>query len=132
MWTHVASSILCAPALLLAFALDANGQSTRVKASPSSLPGRVVNVRAAEFAFRAPDTIPAGLTTFRLLQTGMVVERMPPVATSNSPTRGRVKLPHLEWRDGGTLSDLRTRRNSRCGLLQSPALPFKLQQMPVV
>jgi hypothetical protein len=28
-----------------------------------------------------------------------------PVATSNSSTRGRVKLPHLRWRDGGTLLD---------------------------
>jgi hypothetical protein len=40
-----------------------------------SLPGRVVDVKAGEFFFQAPDTIRAGLTTFRLLQIGMLAER---------------------------------------------------------
>jgi hypothetical protein len=34
------------------------------------LPGRTVDVTASEYAFRAPDTIPAGLVTFRLQQAG--------------------------------------------------------------
>jgi hypothetical protein len=36
------------------------------------LSGRVVEVAASEYAFRSPDTIPAGLTTFRLRQEGRV------------------------------------------------------------
>ena len=35
--------------------------------SDGSLAGRVVDVKAGESSFRRPDTIPAGLTTFRLL-----------------------------------------------------------------
>lgn len=41
-----------------------------------TLPGNVVEVRASEFSFQAPDTIPAGLTTFELRQTGMIHRRM--------------------------------------------------------
>ena len=36
----------------------------------TALPGHVVDVAANEYAFRAPDTIPAGLVTFRLRQEG--------------------------------------------------------------
>jgi hypothetical protein len=55
-----------------------------------------------------------------------------PAATSNSPTRGRVKLPHLRWRDGGTLLDGRALGNLRGSLLQTPALALELQQVSVV
>jgi hypothetical protein len=41
---------------------------------PEALPGRVVDVNAGEFYFDAPVSIPAGLTTFRLHQVGMVAE----------------------------------------------------------
>lgn len=37
---------------------------------PDALPGRVVDVRADDFQFTAPSIIPAGLTTFRLMQGG--------------------------------------------------------------
>lgn len=37
---------------------------------PDKLPGRVVDVRADDFKFTAPSSIPAGLTTFRLTQGG--------------------------------------------------------------
>ena len=37
---------------------------------PDKLPGRVVDVRADDFQFTAPASIPAGLTTFRLTQGG--------------------------------------------------------------
>lgn len=36
------------------------------------LPGRVVNVMASEYSFTAPDSVPAGLTTFRLEQHGRI------------------------------------------------------------
>ena len=38
---------------------------------PDKLPGRVVDVRADDFQFIAPSTIPAGVTTFRLTQGGV-------------------------------------------------------------
>ena len=46
--------------------------AARPVVSSSKLPGRVVDVAASEHAFRAPDTILAGLTTFRLSQEGRV------------------------------------------------------------
>jgi hypothetical protein len=51
-----------------------------------ALPGRVVDVAASEYAFRAPDTIPAGLTTFRLRQEGRVK------AAAHLPLAGRESL----------------------------------------
>ncbi len=49
----------------------------RAASSPTddSLPGRVVDVAAGEFFFQAPDSISAGLTTFRLRQIGLVHRR---------------------------------------------------------
>jgi hypothetical protein len=44
--------------------------------SPEVLPGRVVDVNAGEFFFQAPLSIPAGLTTFRLHQVGIIGERL--------------------------------------------------------
>jgi len=40
--------------------------------SSGGLPGRVIEVAATEYAFSAPDTIPAGLTTFLLRQEGRI------------------------------------------------------------
>lgn len=40
------------------------------------LPGKVVDVAAGEFYFQAPDTISAGLTTFRLRQMGLIRRRV--------------------------------------------------------
>jgi len=37
------------------------------------LPGNVVDVAAHDFHFTAPDSIPAGLTTFQLKQAGTAV-----------------------------------------------------------
>ena len=45
-------------------------------AAAEALPGRVVEVAAGEFFFQAPDSIPAGLTTFRLRQIGLVHQRV--------------------------------------------------------
>jgi len=46
------------------------------RGAPEPLPGRVVEVAAGEFFFQAPDSIPAGLTTFRLRQIGLVHQRV--------------------------------------------------------
>ena len=43
--------------------------------SPDPLPGRVVDLAAGELFLQAPDSIPEGLTTFRLRQTGIVERR---------------------------------------------------------
>ena len=56
-----------------------------------------------------------------------------PVATSNSPTCGRVKLPRHS--DGGQVVNLGRSASFRssCGsLLESPALSFEAQQVSVV
>lgn len=112
MWTRVACSMLCVPTLLVASVRHAAAQS-RAKTSSASLPGRVVDVKAAEFVFTAPDTIPSGLTTFRLLQTGLVVERMRAgmhggdlVADKGDDTRGVHMLWVVRLDSGKTMADL--------------------------
>ncbi|MBA3579599.1 MAG: hypothetical protein H0W42_06370 [Gemmatimonadaceae bacterium] len=65
------------------------------------LPGRVVDVSAGEFFLRAPDTIPAGLTTFRLHQVGEILtnpakvraENLAPATPDHDPTRAF----HMLW-----------------------------------
>ncbi len=113
MRTRFASSILCVPALLFAGARYSSGQSARVTASSGPLPGRVVDVKAGEFFFTAPDTITAGLTTFRLLQTGLVVDRMRAgthgrelVADKGDNTRGAHMLWVVRLDSGKTVTDL--------------------------
>lgn len=66
-------------ALALLFSpLVSDAQQSRPIAADSAagpLPGRVVDVAAGEFFFQAPDSIPAGLTTFHLRQVGLVHRR---------------------------------------------------------
>ncbi len=65
------------PLLLWVGTLHAQaGGSPRATPVSPALPGRVVEVAAGEFFFQAPDSIPAGLTTFRLRQIGLVHQRM--------------------------------------------------------
>src|SRR5262245_18010379 len=73
---HVA--LLTLMASLLIGISDGAPQDPRraTTSSPETLPGRVVDVKAGEFFFRAPLSIPAGLTTFRRHQVGMVGERL--------------------------------------------------------
>lgn len=111
--TRLVSSLLSATAVLLAAATHADAQSPGATASAASLPGHVVDVKAAEFFFRAPDTIPAGLTTFRLLQAGLVVERLAAgaqgrqlVADKGDNTRGMHMLSVVRLDSGKTLADL--------------------------
>lgn len=95
-------------AALLIIAERAPGQ-----ANPKALPGRVVDVKAGEFFFLAPDTIPAGVTTFRLLQTGMMATRHKEgvtgralVADQGDNTRGFHMLWVVRLDSGKTVADL--------------------------
>jgi hypothetical protein len=80
---------------------------------PAPLPGRVVDVAAGEFFFHAPDSIPAGLTTFRLRQVGLVHHRATAggVARDSStedrgdPTRGFHMLWVVRLDSGRTVAD---------------------------
>jgi hypothetical protein len=56
--------------------LNAQAGAAPRPAAAATLPGRVVEVAAGEFFFQAPDSIPAGLTTFRLRQIGLVHQRV--------------------------------------------------------
>jgi hypothetical protein len=78
-----------------------------------ALPGRVVDVKAGEFFFQAPDSIPAGLTTFRLEQIGFVAERLRAgstgrdlVADKGDNTRGAHMLWVVRLDEGKTVADL--------------------------
>lgn len=79
----------------------------------AALPGLTVDVRAGEFFFQAPDTIPAGLTTFRLHQTGILAERHAAgmqgqalVADKGDNTRGFHMLWVVRLDSGKTMADL--------------------------
>jgi len=103
----MALGVAAVAALLLA-----PGKTLTVQ-SDGSLPGRVVDVKAGEFFFQAPDTIPAGLTTFRLQQIGLVVERLRAgakgralVADKGDDTRGAHMLWVVRLDEGKTVADL--------------------------
>jgi hypothetical protein len=102
-------------AAIIIVAVTAAPSRAQEKDRPLSpaLPGNVVEVKAAEFSFRAPDTIPSGLTTFRLLQTGLVVDRLAAgaqgrdlVADQGDGTRGMHMLWIVRLDSGKTVSDL--------------------------
>ena len=90
-----------------------HGQGAVGRQGTDSLHGRVVDVKAGEFFFQAPDSIPAGLTTFRLEQIGLVVERLRAgatgrelVADKGDNTRGAHMLWVVRLDDGKSISDL--------------------------
>lgn len=93
-----------------------NGCSAHTAASTAAipaLPGQVIDVRATEFSFDAPETIPAGLTTFRLEQTGLVVERIRAgmqgqalVSDQGDNSRGLHMLWVVRLDDGKMITDL--------------------------
>ena len=70
-------------------------------AAQDKLPGHIVDVKAGEYFFHAPDTIPAGLTTFRLTQTGAIAtnpervrrDNLMPATATNDPTAAF----HMLW-----------------------------------
>lgn len=77
------------------------------------LPGRVVDVSVGEFYIRAPDSIPAGLTTFRLHQLGdrltnpekVRAENLAPATPANDPTRSFHMLWITRLEKGRTVSE---------------------------
>ena len=100
--------ILAAMPLCTLIATVAAAQSTGTarRADTERLPGRVVDVSAGEFYLRSPDSIPAGLTTFRLSQVGDLLtnpekvtkENLAPATPDNDPTRAfhMLWIVHLE------------------------------------
>ncbi len=83
------------------FATVSLAQASRLAPSAERLPGRVVDVSAGEFFLRASDTIPSGLTTFRLHQVGerltnpekVRAENLAPATPDHDPTRAF----HMLW-----------------------------------
>ena len=113
MWAHAAGSMMLASAMLLTSARNASSQSDPKSMAARALPGRIVEVKASEFSFRAPDTIPAGLTSFRLLQEGLVADRLRAgvrgralVADKDDETRGVHMLWVVRLDSGRTVADL--------------------------
>ncbi len=107
--------IVSAAALLLAFSTPELSGTNHATSAPFSdtLPGKVVDVTAGEFYFLAPDTIPEGLTSFRLTQAGLVVERLRAgakgraiVADKGDNTRGAHMLWVVRLAPGKTMTDL--------------------------
>jgi len=101
------------PALSILAVATAEAQSTPKMLADNTLPGRVVDVKAGEFFFKALDTIPAGLTTFRLEQVGFVVDRIRAgvkgrarVTDKGDATRGAHMLWIVKLEDGKTVADL--------------------------
>lgn len=71
MRTTAGTSILVA---LLVLAGSAVAQPGATQRGLPELPGNIVRVSANEFSFRAPDSIPAGVTTFVLRQEGRALQ----------------------------------------------------------
>ena len=92
------SAAVVVPFLCVLFGDSAGAQPGR---PVDQLPGRVVDVAAGEYFLRAPDTIPAGLVTFRLSQIGdrltnpakVEAENLAPATRDNDPTRAF----HMLW-----------------------------------
>lgn len=103
-------------AACLLFAATASAQAKGPVWSDANvpLPGRVVDVSAGEFFFQAPDSIPAGLMTFRLRQIGDVLtnrekvfaENLAPASADNDPTRAFHMLWLVRLEQGKTAADL--------------------------
>jgi hypothetical protein len=80
----------------------------------AALPGHVVEVAASEYAFRAPDTIPAGVITFRLRQEGRaaggaqlsLMERQELVSHGGDDTDGFHMLWVVQLDSGRTAAEL--------------------------
>lgn len=113
MTVRAAGSLIFLMCLLLSEVRPAAGQSGRAKLTSHSLPGRIVDVRASEFSFQAPDSIPAGLTTFRLHQAGFVVDRLragvkgrEAITDKGDETRGMHMLWVVRLDSGKTLAHL--------------------------
>ena len=56
--------------------LDKSSEAKLVSSQTDAVPGNVVDVTAGDFFFTSPESIPAGLTTFRLSQVGKFTHDM--------------------------------------------------------
>src|SRR5688500_9320730 len=103
-------------AILLPFLsvlLGASASAQPARRPVDALPGRVVDVAAGEYFLRAPDSIPAGLVTFRLSQVGdrltnpakVEAENLAPATPDNDPTRAFHMLWVARLEPGRTLSE---------------------------
>ena len=85
----------------IAFSVVLSMTALNALAAQSNLPGRTVDVKAGEYFIQAPDTIPAGLTTFRLTQVGDIATRREQVLRENlapaSPTNDPTRAFHMVW-----------------------------------
>ena len=107
---------LCGLSFALAVLLvstTATAQSPSRPPAELKLPGRLIDVKAGEFFFQAPDTIPSGLVTLRLTQIGMLAERHAAgmtgralVADKGDDTRGFHMLWLVRLNEGKTAADL--------------------------
>jgi hypothetical protein len=73
---HIASLLLASLSLTACARKDATPDSTAVAQSGSADGPRVVTVNAKDFAFTIADTIPAGMTTFRLVNDGATLHHL--------------------------------------------------------
>lgn len=104
--TAVAMIVLCV-------FLGAGAGAQQSRPPSGALPGQVVDVAAGEFFLQAPDTIRAGLVTFRLRQTGdrltnpakVEAENMAPATPVNDPTRAFHMLWVTRLEPGRTVSE---------------------------
>jgi len=105
--------VMVSLALIAAVPIATHPATAAALAPQESLPGRVVDVKAGEFYFLAPDSIPEGLTTFRLRQVGLVIDRLREgatgrhlVADKGDNTRGAHMLWVVRLDSGKTMLDL--------------------------
>src|SRR5688572_32979046 len=95
--------ILAAMPLCTVITTSAAAQSSGTvrRADAERLPGRVVDVSAGAFFLRSPDSIPAGLTTFRLSQVGGILTNPEKVMRENvglaTPVNDRTRAFHMLW-----------------------------------
>ena len=87
---------------------------TSADAQISTLPGHVVDIRVGEYFILAPDSIPAGLVTLRLTQTGDVTKPWP---ADTARLRADVTYHfHMIWLvrldSGKTITDLVTAKRA--------------------
>jgi len=119
MWIGFVGSAVVSLSLLTT-AVGSPEEPVSARFGIDSLPGRVVDIKAGEFYFKAPDTIPAGLTTFRLEQVGMVVDRLragvkgrATVTDKGDATRGAHMLWVVKLEGGKTAADLHRAEQAR-------------------
>ena len=87
--------------VLLAAAAPAQSVNTSKNVDTERLAGRVIDVSVGEFFVRSPDSIPAGLITFRLSQVGDILTNPEKVMKENlalaTPHNDPTRAFHMLW-----------------------------------